>query len=495
MVPGVEWWCPTCERSFGPDTLRCPDDDSPLVRLGTREDALLGRVLDGRFELRHKIGAGGMGAVYAGWQRSVGREVAVKIIRADVAADPMSAKRFLREAKLSSRISHPNTVTLHEFGQTEDGLLYIVMELVRGRTLAEVLRRDQVLSTSRLIRIAVQLCDALEAAHNLGIVHRDLKPSNVLVLDEPRGRDHIKVLDFGLARSLLGEETTATLSGVLVGTPAYLPPEAAQNAPPTVRGDLYSLGVILYELASGHRPFSGANLHVLLTKHLEEAPPPLPPHVPMSVRGLVFSLLAKDPLHRPASAADVRAALFDVEISQEASITPPPILPRADTFSNAETVNLQPGLATATLTPEQVPSQPTLPIPKRPRWPLGVAALAVLAAVTFLVMPKPQPLSGWPSITLATPPPPRAPTPPPPPERAEPLHMVALLLTCEPRAEVVIDGVVAGRTPLSVSRLRDDKPLKVVFRRDGYRSAQRLVVPDRSRTESVRLERQKVLLP
>jgi serine/threonine-protein kinase len=418
----------------------------------------------------------GMGAVYAAWQRSVGREVAVKIIRGDLAADPISAKRFLREAKLASKISHPNTVTMHEFGQTEDGLLYLVMELVRGRMLSEVLRHDRIFATTRLVRIAIQLCDALEAAHQLGIVHRDLKPSNIFILDHPRGRDHLKVLDFGLARSLLGEDTTATLTGVLVGTPAYLPPESAKNEPPTLRGDLYSLGVILYELASGKRPFAGPTIHALLTKHLEEPPPPLPAHVPLAMRGIILNLLAKDPNHRPASAADVRNALFDIETSQETTITPPP----EASLSLAPTMSLSP--ATATLAPDQLPTQPT---PRRRRWPW----LFLLTPLPFLLLllrseplPAPAPAPA-PAPVPAPPPPPAAPTP------------ITLTFVATPRAEVSLDGTVLGHTPLTIRRPPSTPQSTLTFRRDGYQPVRQKLTLTHDQTITVRLPRQKVLLP
>src|SRR5947207_2878617 len=154
-----------------------------------------------------------MGTVYRALQRSVGREVAVKLIDQRYASDPMGVRRFLREARLASQLSHPNTVGVLDVGQSRDGRLFIAMELVRGRTLAEVIDKEAPLSVARAAGICVQLCDALEAAHKLEILHRDLKPSNIMVLDDPPGRDRVKILDFGLAKSLAEEESQVTATG------------------------------------------------------------------------------------------------------------------------------------------------------------------------------------------------------------------------------------------------------------------------------------------
>jgi serine/threonine-protein kinase len=186
-----EWYCATCDRSYGEGTQFCPDDGTRLVLLN-EGDPLIGRTIDGRFTVRERLGRGGMGVVYRAWQASVGREVAIKVIRPRPGHDAATTKRFLREAKLASQLSQPSTVGVIDFGQGEDNILYLVMELVRGRTLADVLRDHGRMSPERTVRICAQICDALEAAHRLGIVHRDLKPANVMILDDPPGRDFIR---------------------------------------------------------------------------------------------------------------------------------------------------------------------------------------------------------------------------------------------------------------------------------------------------------------
>ncbi len=313
-TPG-ERYCPTCERSF-PGRERCPEDDTVLVRLAAPVDRLVGSEIDQRYTIQRRIGAGGMGAVYGAVQHSVGREVAIKVVNPSLVDDPFIIKRFLREAKLTSRLSHPNAVAVLDFGQTPDGLFYLVMELITGRTLGQVLKADGPFSPARVVRIGNQILDALVGAHQLSIVHRDLKPSNVIVLESAPGRDLIKVLDFGLAKSLSHETTmtSVTGSGALLGTPAYMPPEVATGGEADARGDLYSLGVILYQLASGRLPFVGDNMHELLLKLSRETAPPLASFgVPAPLAGVIERLMARNPADRYASAGLAQAALDRAE--------------------------------------------------------------------------------------------------------------------------------------------------------------------------------------
>ena len=249
--PGAEAYCSACDSSFPAELVTCPNDGARLIRLADRGDQLLGRVLDGRYQIIDRLGKGGMGVVYRAIQLSVDREVAVKVVDARLAHDLGAAKRFLREARLASRLSQPSVVGVYDFGQTEDGVLYLVMELLRGHTLAAELVGGRRFTLRRAAGIAIQLCDALEAAHTQGIIHRDLKPGNIVVLDDPPGRDLIKVLDFGLAKSLAESETKATDTGLVVGTPRYMAPEIILGERPTAQSDLYAVGVILGELATG----------------------------------------------------------------------------------------------------------------------------------------------------------------------------------------------------------------------------------------------------
>ena len=279
-------------------------------------DPLIDRTLDDRYVLRRRLGGGGMGTVYLAEQRSMERLVAVKVIAPVLATDERVTARFLREARLCGRISHPRVVTVFDFGRTPDGLLYLVMEQVQGRTLSDLIAEGPV-PVERALGLAIQICEALQAAHVQGIVHRDLKPGNVMLLDTLDGRDAVKVLDFGLARSLAGDDETVTRSGTMLGTPAYMPPEVARGLGCDTRGDLYALGVLLYELLVGQPPFSGAALSIVM-HHAYHPTPALPTHVPPVVARLVERLMEKEPDDRPATAAEVSgllAAALEVGVS------------------------------------------------------------------------------------------------------------------------------------------------------------------------------------
>jgi len=305
--PPGQFYCPTCEKNFEIGD-RCPSDGTRLVRITAPLDPMLGRELDGRYMVLQKLGQGGMGAVYRGTQLGLGREVAIKVVSAHLVSEPDVVKRFLREAKLASRLTHPNAVAVLDFNQTDDGLFYLVMELVNGRTLDKVFEEERKLRPERIVRIGMQVCDALEGAHSMQIVHRDLKPSNIMILD--RGRDLVKVLDFGLAKSVAPDQTTTTMTnaGALLGTPAFMPPELALGEPCDGRADLYSLGVVLYLLGSGKLPFVSDSAHELIAMHATEVAPPMV-GVPSALASVIDRMLRKDPAQRYQSAAENREAL------------------------------------------------------------------------------------------------------------------------------------------------------------------------------------------
>jgi serine/threonine-protein kinase len=241
-----------------------------------RDAALIGRTLDKRYVIDARLGAGGMGTVYVATQTAVGRKVAIKLLPDSIASDMGAVKRFMQEAKAASTLSHPNVVTIHDFGQTDEGHLFLVMELVEGQTLARVLKNEGALDPERAVRIAVQILNAVEDAHNRGIVHRDLKPENVIISPRSGNPDFAKVLDFGLAKiaddaSQGGDGLTKT--GQVFGTPAYMSPEQARGERCDLRTDLYAVGVMLYEMLSGRRPFDGESPISILVKHMHEPPP------------------------------------------------------------------------------------------------------------------------------------------------------------------------------------------------------------------------------
>jgi serine/threonine protein kinase len=294
--------CPSCDVSPAPDAKTCTACGAKLV---DTTDTLIGTVLDGRFELKARLGSGAMGVVYRATQLSIGRDVAVKMLTA--MNNVAMVKRFFREAKIASTLSHPNTVQIIEFGQTPDGRVYLVMELVKGRTLLDEIS-EGAMASRRVCRIGIQLCDALEAAHKLSIVHRDLKPENVMLGDN----DHVKILDFGIARLLDDVSLQLTGAGLAAGTPNYMAPEVlAEAVDPAPPQDMYALGVVLAELAIGGAFWQGGTIESLLVEKTTARTKALD-KVPGRLRGLVAKLLADDPAARP-TAADTRKQLRDID--------------------------------------------------------------------------------------------------------------------------------------------------------------------------------------
>ena len=266
----------------------------------------------GRFRIEREIGTGGMGTVYLATHLGLERPVAVKIIKREFAGDADVADRFLREARTMAKLHHHHAAMIFDAGNLPDGRHFIVMEFVEGETLSQVLSREGRFAPSRAVEIATQICDVLEEAHRLGIIHRDLKPSNILL-----GKRGVCVLDFGVAKVLASSaESTATHastgSGQLIGTPRYMSPEQCLGQRVGARSDLYSLGVLLYEMLAGRPPFIDPLQSALLVKQATAPAPPLPrlrQDIPRSLALAVHSLLAKRPEDRPRTAASAKGLL------------------------------------------------------------------------------------------------------------------------------------------------------------------------------------------
>ncbi|HUS68095.1 MAG TPA: protein kinase [Kofleriaceae bacterium] len=496
----TELYCPACDNSFSDDVVHCPHDGTRLVRISDVRDALIGRNLEGRFLIKERLGTGGMGAVYRAWQGSVGREVAVKVIESRLKGGRLAAKRFLREAKLASRLSHANTVAVIDFGQTEDGLLYLVMELVKGRVLNDVLLEDGPFPVDRMCRVGIQLCEALEAAHKLAIIHRDLKPSNIILLDDPPGRDLIKVLDFGLAKSLVDEgSTTVTQSDAIMGTPSYIPPEAVTRMQFDERSDLYSLGVILYEVLVGRLPFEATTVQAMLRQHAFDRPKPLPEHIPPPVVDLLFRLLEKEPDRRPSTSYEVREMLASLSGIPDRG-TP---LPRSVPILSPGNATPLTGVRAARPATSGGFDQ-TVSIPRRNRGWLWIALIGIgLGAMSMLIAsgvlddsraPQTAPVA---APVAAPVPEPRASggtttTPSPASGATAPVaaDQVVIHVRTDPAgAAVTLDGEPIGKTPLDHPTARGTTPLVFELALDDYRTAKRTVVPDESKPVEVDLER------
>jgi tRNA A-37 threonylcarbamoyl transferase component Bud32 len=277
-------------------------------------------VLLDRYEVLARIGSGGMGSVYVGLQRSVGRRVALKVLRADLVNNDHIRQRFRREAEIMARLKHPNTVQLYEYGETPDGLAVMVLELLEGLSLSDRLKAGGTLSVAETLLICEEVASSLAEAHLATMVHRDLKPANIF-LAEVAGQVHAKVLDFGIARVMDEEATRLTSTGQVFGTPRYMSPEQAQStAHVDARSDLYALGLIIYECIVGQPPFVAQTSIQYLSAHTTQAPPKLrscAPHAPEALEQLIDACLAKEPADRPATADAVARALAEIRRAVE----------------------------------------------------------------------------------------------------------------------------------------------------------------------------------
>jgi tetratricopeptide (TPR) repeat protein len=278
-----------------------------------RAERLVGRVLGDKFKLRACIGIGGSGTVFMADQMALGRTVAVKILAEELAGDPRLVRRFHDEALAASRLNHPNTVSVIDYGQSTDGLLYLVMEYVRGPTLTQLLSRDFPIAHDRVLDILGQILAGIEEAHLAGVVHADLKSDNIILDQRRAGWDVVKVVDFGIARLVTAPRDGDDRS--ICGTPEYMAPEIITGAPPTFASDLYAVGIVLHELLVGETPFAGGSTIDILTRQLKSdplAPSARRPDLKISdeLDGLCLRALAKRPHDRWVSAAEMRAEVL-----------------------------------------------------------------------------------------------------------------------------------------------------------------------------------------
>lgn len=315
--------CPICGRKYPPETQVCPEDNSPLQADSTVSgeapvDPLIGSTLDDKYRIEQRLGVGGMGTVYRARHLLIDRPVAIKVLNPRFVEDEAAQLRFRREARAAGRLQHANAVGVTDFGSTSDGYVYLVMELLEGRTLRDVLAKEAPLDTARAVALMLQTADAVAAAHQAGIIHRDLKPANIFIVQNSEVPAVVKVLDFGIAKlaaeSLEDDDSkTLTLVGAMIGTPRYMSPEQCDGAELTPASDVYSLGVILYEMLSGVVPFSGSTPLAIAMKHASEAPRSPSEYVasiPAPLEEVVLHALEKRPEDRPANASDFRLELL-----------------------------------------------------------------------------------------------------------------------------------------------------------------------------------------
>jgi serine/threonine-protein kinase len=300
--------CPQCSAEYEADQRFCPRDGSTLKSLAGGGD-LVGSVIADRYHVLRKLGEGGMGQVYLAEHVRMGRKSAVKVMNPSMVNDADAISRFNREASNASRISHPNVAAIYDFGETPDGIIYLAMEFVEGEPLTALIERQGALPASRAAAIVRQTGDALAVAHDLGIVHRDLKPDNIMVARDRDGADCVKVVDFGIAKAANNDAQKVTRTGLVVGTPEYMSPEQLAGDPLDGRSDIYSLGLVAFNMLTGRLPFPSETVQESMIMRLTDRPRTLSemkPDVswPPRLQAVLDRALARDARDRYASASE-----------------------------------------------------------------------------------------------------------------------------------------------------------------------------------------------
>ena len=469
-------FCKRCGAFFDDDIEYCPEDGAHLSAVTHEQkdeaDPLVGTVLDNRFHVQAKLGAGGMGSVYRALQASTRREVALKVILGDITDD--GARRFMREAHTTSALRNVHTVTIFDFGRAPEGTLYLAMELLDGDPLDAVLKTESALPWQRALYITAQVAESLAEAHYKGIVHRDLKPANIFLTRMGADPDFVKVLDFGIAKLYGGGVTTElTGAGMVLGTPQYMSPEQARGQELDHRSDIYSLGVMLYHMLAGRPPFLSETPVGLLMQHCQDAPPPLEElrpdlGLPVGLLSLLDRMLVKKPELRIETALAVQQEALSLLQGVGSLASPLPLSAsrpgrQAGDFDTGSTLAVkaretgEDGLvvegATTTVDPTPPQFDPTVPPTGRAlaRW-RGSPGVAALAAALLLG-------GGVAVWQLGAEPPPAgeslAEQPPTAVSGAEPGHSEVQERTTRPAAT---EGVSVGGGPVAVVEADAGRP-------------------------------------
>ncbi len=363
-------FCTTCGARFGAEIAFCTDCGVPTQELPTAApagDPYVGRTVDGRYRIDRAIGEGGMGVVYQATHAVLGKKIALKVLRQEMARDEDVVQRFIQEAQAASTIGHPNIIEISDFGRLQEGAVYFVMEYLEGEALTDLIARGGSLPMTDAIAIIQQIASALGAAHQRGIVHSDLKPDNVFLVKRGESSTYVKVLDFGIAK-VGGAASKLTRTGVVFGTPHYMSPEQAAGQSVDQRTDIYALGVIMYEVFTGKVPFDADTFMGILTKHMFESP--IPPSATAgkqlgAVEDVILKALSKKPEARYQTMDELIADLQRIAAGGQAAIA------RARADGVAVPANLADALEPPTRTEVDLAAQP-LPTS---RTPLLVAAV------------------------------------------------------------------------------------------------------------------------
>ena len=390
--------CPECNTKT--EASVCPKDGRPTIDasvLTPRRDPLVGVIIDNKYRIERRLGAGGFGSVYLARHTQTDGPVCIKILRADLMENTEAVKRFYVEAQNTHRLQHHNTVRISDFGKSENGSLFLAMEYVDGETLGDTLKRERMLPAARVVHVTEQILKSLGEAHHLKIVHRDIKPANIMLTDRFGEPDFVKVLDFGISRSL---DTTGLGTRGFLGTPKYMSPEQCKGGRIDARSDLYSLGCMMYKMLSARSPFNAEGSPteqaiVLAQAHIMEAPIPLldiaPGVCPQPLADLIMRLLAKEVDSRPSTANEVLQALRQIKAQY-------PLARSLGEPAEAETAFLQtsPSYSAVPATDTGAASvsnrDTNAQIPKK-RWPVylfaSLLALSLVAVAAFLAITQP----------------------------------------------------------------------------------------------------------
>ncbi len=402
--------CPVCAREFPDNVKFCPNDGQTLRAKGPLVD-LVGQVVADRYHITKKLGEGGMGAVYLGEHVKMGRKSAIKVMTQSMANDPDAVSRFNREASNASRLSHPNICQIYDFGETSEGLMYLAMEFIEGCALTDLIEREGALPPARAANILRQAADALQVAHDQTIVHRDIKPDNIMIVQGRDGSDVVKVVDFGIAKAVAGEETgqKVTKTGLVVGTPEYMSPEQLSGDKLDGRSDIYSLALVLYKMLTGVLPFQADTAQETMIKRLTDDPEPLgqarPDIVfPTKLQAVMDRALARGVANRYASAAEFGRDT----VAAGGGAAVPETRMDVDRVTTAATQLLDTETALKSVKKKDAAAPPApAPAKKFPLVPVlgGVGGVGVLAVVAVLALGKGGGTSGPDSTAMAANPP------------------------------------------------------------------------------------------
>ncbi len=456
-------------------------------------DPLIGTTINDRFKVLGLVAKGGMGKVYKAEQSPLGRIVAVKVLHPNYSGDgdPEFSKRFSLEASVVSRLKHPNTVTVYDYGETPDGVYYMAMEFLEGKTLHRLIREEGGLEVGRALHILVQVARSLREAHGQGVIHRDLKPANIFLISHDDDSDFVKVLDFGLVKNLdENDAESLTKTGLFMGSPKYMAPEQIRGDRVTAATDVYALGVILFEMLAGKVPYDRPNSANLLLAHVNEPVPSIQSinplvAVPQPIEDIIYRCMAKMPEERFQSMEELIAAIKQAGVpvtglapsltgefhnslsapraqasgeNHRATGTMPPLPVNDPTVSAGQRITLPRAPSNAFEAAQPAPIAPAPPARSTLPVVLGVVAVLLAAVAAYVT------LSHKPEVTTQ-------PTPLRAPERS-----VSVVLESDPSgAEVLEHGAPIGRTPLretwTGARGNPDEQHTFTFRHEGYGDA------------------------